>query len=112
MTSRTATTEPQLFPSPPPSPPPPCSPNEEGAAVLGPINEAYLTPDLSTTNKGKGRMVDDPVEPRQSHQDIDGDEYPPDETETKRIEEVSEVFIILVPSLIHVLSFDAQLYFL
>jgi len=56
-------------------------------------------------------MVDAPVEFRQSDQDIDSDEYPPDETETKRIEEVSAVFIILVPSLIRVLSFDCTTVF-
>lgn len=35
-------------------------------------------------------MVDSPVESPQSDQDDDDGEYPPDEMETKRIEEVSE----------------------
>ena len=35
-------------------------------------------------------MVDSSIESQQSDQDDDGDEYPPDETQTKRIEEVSE----------------------
>lgn len=35
-------------------------------------------------------MVDSSIESRQSGQDDDNDEYPPDEMEAKRIEEVSE----------------------
>lgn len=35
-------------------------------------------------------MVDNSIESRQSDQDDDTDEYPPDEMEAKRIEEVSE----------------------
>lgn len=35
-------------------------------------------------------MVDSSMESRQSDQDDDSDEYPPDESQTKRIEEVSE----------------------
>ena len=80
MSSKTAAAEPQLLPSPPPSPSPPHTPTEQD------INDAYLTSDSSTTNKGKERMVDDS---RSDQDDDDGDEYPPDEAETKRIEEVS-----------------------
>ena len=39
-------------------------------------------------------MVDSPIDSQESDQDDANDEYPPDETETKRIEEVSEVFAI------------------
>jgi len=35
-------------------------------------------------------MVDGSIDSQQSDQDDGNDEYPPDETETKRIEEVSE----------------------
>ena len=83
MSSKTAAAEPQLLPSPPPSPSPPHTPTEQD------INDAYLTSDSSTANKGKERMVDDPVDDPRSDQDDDGDEYPPDEAETKRIEDVS-----------------------
>jgi hypothetical protein len=82
MPSKTTAAEPQLLPSPPPSPTP--SRTEQD------IDEAYLTPGSSTANKGKGRMVDGPTDPQQSDQGDDDDAYPPDELETKRIEEVSE----------------------
>jgi len=90
MSSKATTAEPQLLPSPPPSPSPSHVSLERDTDVPDSINEAYLTPELSTTNKGKGRMVDSPIEPRQSDQDDDSDEYPPDEMEAKRIEEVSK----------------------
>lgn len=89
MSSKATTAEPQLLPSPPPSPSPLHTPIEQDVAVPGDINEAYLTPASSSINKGKGRMVDDSRESGQSDQDDDTDEYPPDQTETKRIEEVS-----------------------
>lgn len=52
-------------------------------------NNTYLTPGSPTANKGKGRMMDASMDSQQSDQDDDSDGYPPDEMETKRIEEVS-----------------------
>lgn len=86
MYSKTMSAEPQLLPSPPPSPTPSDTPTERGP---GHMNKAYLTLEASTPNKGKGRMVDSPIDSQYSDQDDDNDEYPPDEAETKRIEEVS-----------------------
>ena len=48
--------------------------------------------------------MDDLMDPRQNDQeDEDSDEYPPDGTETKRIEEVSGHLRFLVLSLTHIL---------
>ena len=52
-------------------------------------NNTYLTPGSPTANKGKGRMMDASMDSQQSDQDEDSDGYPPDEMETKRVEEVS-----------------------
>ena len=93
MSSKTIKTEPQLLPSPPPSPTPSDASTARDAGVPDSINEAYLTPASSTANKGKGRMVDSPVESQQSDQDDDSDEYHPNEIETKRIEEVSDRYL-------------------
>jgi len=84
MSSKRATAEPQLLPSPPPSPTPSDTPTERGP---GYTNKACLTPEASTANKGKGRMVDSSIGSRQGDQDDGSDEYPPDEGEAKRIEE-------------------------
>lgn len=83
--SKRAMTEPHLLPSPPPSPTPSDTPTERDPDN---INKAYLTLDVSTTNKGKQRMVDSPIEYTMSDQDDGSDELLPDEAETKRIEEV------------------------
>lgn len=40
-------------------------------------------------------MVEDSIESRQSDQDEDSDECPPDDIETRRIEEVNAAFAIL-----------------
>ena len=77
------TAEPQLLPSPP------ASPSPSHTTIEQDVNHAYLTPEPSPTNKGKGRVVDGPMDSPQSDQDDDSDEYPADEMETKRIEEVS-----------------------
>jgi hypothetical protein len=90
MSSKATTAEPQLLPSPPPSPSLSHASTERDTELPGNINEAYLTPPSSTTNKGKGRMVDSSTEFQQGDQDDDDDEYPPDEMQTKRVEEVSE----------------------
>jgi hypothetical protein len=86
MSSKRKMAEPQLLPSPPPSPTPSDTPTERGPDH---INKAYLTLEASTPNKGKGRVVDASIDSRLSDQDDGSDEYPPDEAETKRIEEVS-----------------------
>ena len=86
MSSKRRLTEPQLLPSPPPSPTPSDTPTERGPDH---INKAYLTMETSISNKGKGRMVDSSMDSRQGDQDDGSDEYPPDEAETRRIEEVS-----------------------
>jgi len=104
MSSKATTAEPQLLPSPPLSPSPSHVSLERDTDVPDNINKAYLTPELSTTNKGKGRMVDNSIESRQSDQDDDTDEYPPDEMEAKRIEEVSEGVFDFGP-LVHLPSF-------
>lgn len=85
MFSKRMPAEPQLLPSPPPSPTPSDTPTERPDN----INKAYLTPVASITNKGKRRMVDSSIDSQQSDQDDSSDEHPPDEAETKRIEEVS-----------------------
>jgi hypothetical protein len=89
MVPKTILAEPQLLPSPPPSPTPSDTPTERGGP--GHINKANLTPtpEASTANKGKGRMADSFIDSQHSDQDDGSDEYPPDEAETKRIEEVS-----------------------
>jgi hypothetical protein len=97
--------EPQFLPSPPPSPSPSDTPTERDSLGPSHINDTYLSPVSSTTNKGKGRMVDSPIDSQHSDQDDESDEYPPDEAETKRIEEVSECSHFLVPSLIGVFFF-------
>lgn len=102
MSSKTMKAEPQLLPSPPPSPTPSDTSTARDAGAPDSINEAYLTPASSTANKGKGRIVDSPIDSQQSDQDDDSDEYHPNEMETKRIEDVSErLFAIFsVPLLI------------
>ncbi|KAF9793072.1 hypothetical protein BJ322DRAFT_1032882 [Thelephora terrestris] len=85
MVSKTILAEPQLLPSPPPSPTPSDTPTERGGP--GHINKAHLTPEASTANKGKGRMADSFIDSQHSDQDDESEEYPPDEAETKRIEE-------------------------
>lgn len=96
MSSKAMTAEPHLLPSPPPSPTPSQTSTERGGDAPNHINEADLTPVPSTIDKGKGRMVDDLVDSPQSDQD-DSDEYPPDEMETKRIEEVSGAICDFAP---------------
>jgi len=53
------------------------------------VNSTYLSPGSPTANKGKGRMMDASMDSQQSDHDDDSDGYPPDEMETKRIEDVS-----------------------
>jgi hypothetical protein len=79
-------TEPQLLPSPPLSPTPSDTSTERGRELT---SKAYVTSEASTVNKGKGRMVESPIDSQESDQEHENDEYPPDEAETKRIEEVS-----------------------
>lgn len=86
MSSKRELAEPQPFPSPPPSPTLSDTPTERGRDH---INNAYLTLEASAANKGKGRMVDSSIDSQQSYPDDGSDEYPPDEEEAKRIEEVS-----------------------
>ena len=85
MSSKATSAEPQLLPSPPPSPTPSDTPTERGPVH---INRADLFPEASTTNKGKGRLEENSID-SQSDLDDGDDEYPPNEAETKRIEEVS-----------------------
>lgn len=89
MALKMSSAEPQLLPSPPPSPTLSDTPTERGAAAPSHINEVDLTPQSSAVNKGKGRMVDSPVDSLHSDQDDASDEYPVDDAETNRIEEVS-----------------------
>lgn len=84
MSSKTTSAEPQLLPSPPPSPTPSDTPTVRGPAH---ISEADLTPETSTTNKGKGRLEWSSIDSQQSDLEDGDDEYPVDEAETKRIEE-------------------------
>ena len=86
MSSKMTSAEPQLLPSPPPSPTPSDTPTERGPVH---ISKADRTPETSTTNKGKGRLEENSVDSRLSDLDDGDDEYPPDEAETRRIEEVS-----------------------
>lgn len=84
MSSKAVSAEPQLLPSPPPSPTPSDTPTERGPDH---ISKAHLNPESSTFKKGKGRMLDNSIDSQQSDPDDASEEYPPDENETKRIEE-------------------------